>query len=383
MKRYPNREIPFFTFVVVGFVFLFLCLTCAVGIESPVHVSSRDKDIPYEWSGVTRIVAVGDLHGAYKYFVEILKGTDLVDEELNWIGGKAHLVQIGDVLDRGNKPKDIFDLAIKLEKQAEAVGGKVHMMIGNHEEMNLANTAFDREGFITPQQFVQFLPENYKLKQEKKFMRKAGSKSSENSTSNGNFSEEWKEIIEKSIGNARSTGRILYMKNLNELYGDWIIENNVIIRINDIIFVHGGISERFSQWPLKEINETYRKELDDLRKAVLNNQPPKILGYDRQLYNEPNGPLWYRALASEEDFQDDVVRILNNLGANHIIIAHTPQTSVGEAEMKKYDGKVWIIDTGIADYYRAIGGHVSALIIDHGKFSVWYPDSEQKDSNIN
>jgi hypothetical protein len=50
---------------------------------------------------------------------------------------------------------------------------------------------------------------------------------------------------------------------------------------------------------------------------------------------------------------------------------------VGVEEMKKYDGKVWIIDTGIADYYRPIGGHISALIITNGKFDVWYPDSEK------
>jgi hypothetical protein len=191
-------------------------------------------------------------------------------------------------------------------------------------------------------------------------------------------------MIEKFIGEPRSTGRILYMKNLNELYGDWIIEHNVIIKINDIVFVHGGISETFSLWPLKKINETYRLELDDLRLAVIKNQPPKIPSYDRQLYNMPNGPLWYRALASEEDFQDDIERILDNLQmTNHIIIAHTPQTSASEEEMRKYDGKVWVIDTGIADYYRPIGGRISALIIDNGKFSVWYPDSEQKDSSIN
>jgi len=292
-------------------------------------------------------------------------------------------------LDRGDKPRHIFDLAIRLEKEAEAAGGKVHMMIGNHEEMNLANTAFDREGYITPQQFVSFLPENYKLKQVKKFKRKAGSLSSENSTSNGDYLEEWKEIINKSIGQARSPGRIFYLKNLNELYGDWIIRHNVIIKINDIVFVHGGISEPFSQWPLKKINETYRIELDDLRHAVIKNQPPKIQSYDRQLYNMPNGPLWYRSLANEIDFEDDVERILNNLQknhihqTNHIVIAHTPQLGVGEEEMKKYGGKVWIIDTGISDYYRPIGGHISALIIEDGQFSVWYPNSEQKDSNEN
>ncbi len=383
MKRYPNRTNSFYSFVVVGVLFLFFCLICAVGLESPIQASIVDKDIPCEWSGVKRIVAVGDLHGAYDHFVKILMGTGLVDDKLSWIGGKTHLVQIGDVLDRGKKPREIFKLAIRLEKEAEAAGGKVHMMIGNHEEMNLANTAFDRKEYITVEQFKAFLPENYKLKQEKKFRRKAGSHSSENSTLNGDFFENWQEIIDKSVGIPRAPGRMDYLKNLNKLYGDWIIGHNVVIKINDIVFVHGGISEVLSQrWKLKEINETYRIELDDIRQAVIKNQLPRIPDYDRKLFNRPDGLLWYRALAQEEDFADDVGRILDNLQANHIVIAHTPRLVRGEG-MKKHDGKVWIIDTGIADYYRRFGGFISALIIDDGQFSVWPPDSEQKDSNKN
>ncbi len=384
MKRYPNKANPFFPVVVVSVLFLFLCLSCAIALESQRQTLYRNKDIPCEWTGVKRIVAVGDLHGAYEHFVEILIGTDLVDDKLNWIGGKTHLVQIGDVLDRGDKPGEIFDLAIRLEKEAEAAGGRVHMMIGNHEEMNFANTAFDRKGYITTEQFKQFLSENYYLKQVKKFQRKARSSSSLNSTSNGDYKEEWQEIIDKCMGVDRSPPRMDYFRNLNKLYGNWIIEHNVIIKINNIVFVHGGINETFSQWPLKKINVTFRKELDDIRTAIIKNQPPKIRPFDRELYNEPNGPLWYRSLADEEseEFEDDVERILNNLQTNHIVIAHTPQL-VGEEEMSKYGGKVWIIDTGIADYYRTIGGHISALIIDNGEFSVWDPDKEKKDSNIN
>ncbi len=380
MKHYLNRKKPFFSFIVVAVVFLFLCLTFAVGLERPIRLSLQDTDIPCEWSGVKRIVAVGDLHGAYEHFVTILIGTKLVDkEELNWIGGKTHLVQIGDVLDRGDKARDIFDLAIKLEKQADEAGGKVHMLIGNHEEMNLANTAFDREGYITPGQFESFLPESYKMKQVTKFQRRSRSKSPD---SNGNFSKEWQEIIDKTIGITRSAPRMNYYKNLNELYGDWILGHNVIIKINDIVFVHAGISEPLSQrWTLKEINDTYRLELDDVRRAFLRNQMPKIPEFKQQFFNKPNGPLWDRILAGEEtkEYAETVDRILINLqDTNHIVIAHTPQLRVGEEEMKKLGGKVWTIDTGIADYYRIIGGHVSALIIEDGQFSVWFPDSEQK-----
>jgi len=75
-------------------------------------------------TGVERVVAVGDLHGAYDAFVAILQGTSLLGPDLSWTGGKAHLVQIGDVLDRGDGARKIFDLIRRLEGEAEAAGGR-------------------------------------------------------------------------------------------------------------------------------------------------------------------------------------------------------------------------------------------------------------------
>ena len=76
------------------------------------------------WTGVGKIVAVGDIHGAYKNFVKILKGTELIDNDLHWIGGKTHLVQTGDIMDRGPGAKRVFDLLMRLEKEAEEMQKK-------------------------------------------------------------------------------------------------------------------------------------------------------------------------------------------------------------------------------------------------------------------
>ena len=60
-------------------------------------------------------------------------------EKLNWAAGKTHLVQIGDVLDRGPDSRKAMDLLMKLEGQAADAGGAVHPLIGNHEAMVLLN----------------------------------------------------------------------------------------------------------------------------------------------------------------------------------------------------------------------------------------------------
>lgn len=362
---------------------IFVLLTCLFlfsgGPESPAgglfEMARTDEDILCEWSGVKRIVAVGDLHGAYEYFRDILIGTGLIDPDNRWIGGQTHLVQIGDVMDRGDEAKAIFDLIRILEKEAEEAGGYVHLLIGNHEEMNLGDIALDREGYVSAGQFRDFLPEKYVLSQEKRFSRRAGIYPSENDPEKPDFTEFWDTIIAKADGNSNYSPRKLYYKNFVDEYGRWLLGKNVVIKINDIVFVHGGISEFFSKRGLREINDRYRLEMDDLISAILTGLSPNIPEYDREILFYPEGPLWYRdlALPMTSEFEDDVIRILNNLEAEHIVVAHTPTTAVGKENMSRYGGRVWIIDTGIADYYRSIGGHVSALVIEDGVFDVWYP----------
>jgi hypothetical protein len=332
------------------------------------------EDIQCEWAEVERIVAIGDLHGDYENFIKILKHPDIkiVDDELHWIAGKTHLVQIGDVLDRGDRAKDIFNLIMDLEKEAEEAGGKVHMLIGNHEEMNIGDRSIDRPGYVTIGQLRSFLPDKYKERYEKKIRKKSGRNPAGETDSNSPLNPDIKGFWEKKLteirGDRRHPIRREYVKNFNETYGRWIIKHNAVIKINDIVFVHGGISEKWSTWPLKEINDLLRMELDMWRIAVLRSQAPL---YKSQIIYEEDGPLWYRGFArppeEEELFQETVERVLKNLNAKSMVTAHTPQRIDSPEKMKKYGGLIWIIDTTISDAYPP-GGLLSALIIDdYGK----------------
>ena len=84
-----------------------------------------------------RIVAIGDIHGNYDGFVSILQRAGLVDDETRWIGGDTTFVQTGDIFDRGIEVFEVLDLLMRLQKEAEAAGGKVIVLLGNHEGMNL------------------------------------------------------------------------------------------------------------------------------------------------------------------------------------------------------------------------------------------------------
>ena len=75
------------------------------------------------WTGIDRIVAVGDVHGDYEQFVTVLRETGVIDRKGRWAGGKTHLVQTGDVVDRGAGSRKATDLIMTLEKQAQKAGG--------------------------------------------------------------------------------------------------------------------------------------------------------------------------------------------------------------------------------------------------------------------
>jgi hypothetical protein len=315
---------------------------------------------PCVFTGVDKVIAVGDLHGDYQNFVKILTRTHVVDQGLHWIAGRAHLVQIGDVLDRGPSARKIFDLIARLEKEAEQAGGKVHALLGNHEEMALAGISFDYPGFVTVEQFLSFLPDTYIDMKQTEYLRKKSAGLPPGAEppliSLTELLDYWKGIM-----TSDATARREYFQSLYDLYGAWILSHNAVIKINDTVFVHGGISEPFSEEPLETINDDLRRELSLAMRG--SRFTPRIIF-------TTNSPLWYRGLAlnDESSMKDELDRILSNLKAKHMVVGHTTHGFGTARTMERFQGKVWCIDTGISEYF---GGHLSALIIEKHNFEPW------------
>jgi hypothetical protein len=337
--------------------------------------AARAAEIPCLWTGVERIVAVGDLHGDYEDFVKILKGTGIVDDRLAWAGGKAHLVQTGDILDRGPQAKEILDLLRRLEHEAAKAGGMVHVLLGNHEELNITGIAFDYPDYIMVEQFVAFLPRIYRRYREREYLKSLQAPFSHRSEDavdadmKVKLRERWLKLM-KTDG-----GRRAYIQGFNEEYGKWLLEKNAVIKINDTIFAHGGISDKYSTWKLGTINDLLRREL-----AFFMGRDRVFLRYKRpfepKIVYDAKGPLWYRDLATgdEREMRGELEHILENLGAKSMVIAHTFYRGNGMSPvvsplyMSRFGGRLWVIDTGISRFY---GGINSALIIERGDFVLW------------
>src|SRR5688572_18081852 len=110
----------------------FFCLFFAVAaLSAPPRAAAPQAP------AAPRIVAVGDVHGAGPNLAQILQAAGLIDAKQKWIGGTARLVQTGDILDRGADVRAAYDLLMRLEGEARRTGGRVDVLFGNHEGMNV------------------------------------------------------------------------------------------------------------------------------------------------------------------------------------------------------------------------------------------------------
>lgn len=84
--------------------------------------------------------AVGDVHGDLSKAVGCLELAGVIEMRgmtPTWIGGDAIVVQLGDILDRGDAEVATLMLFRQLHRAAVKDGGAVYVLNGNHESLNV------------------------------------------------------------------------------------------------------------------------------------------------------------------------------------------------------------------------------------------------------
>src|SRR5688500_19291515 len=82
-----------------------------------------------------RIVAIGDLHSDIGVTRRAFRLAGATNEKDEWIGRSLTVVQLGDLIGRSDDERQVLDFIFDVRRKAEAGGGKVHALIGNHEVM--------------------------------------------------------------------------------------------------------------------------------------------------------------------------------------------------------------------------------------------------------
>lgn len=266
------------------------------------------------------IFVLGDIHGQYDRMISNLQTHGVIDKQLKWSWDKGHLVFVGDIFDRGHKVTEALWLIYRLEQEANKAGGKVHLSFGNHELMvlNKDNRYIARE--------YKNLCNNLGLDYDALF-------------------------------------------HPNSVLGEWLRSKNSMTKINDILFVHGGISQKQidSGMNSQEVNNL-------MRQYLISGSNPKNQDKLKQILKS-FGPFWYRGYFMDRSqykkiTKQELTRILKALEVSRIVVGHTEN----EVLSASFNGRVINVNIPLAD--DSIPNQ--ALLIEDGKFYHLTENGERK-----
>ena len=288
-------------------------LTCKVdddsGISFKVKLHSNYEVPPSVYPQPEKLFALADIEGNFDAFTKTLKANGIINDRLEWTFGKGHLVLVGDFFDRGNNVTAVLWLIYELERQAAEKGGVVHFIIGNHEEMNLRGD-------------TRYVKEKY---------------------------------FEVAI--ALNT-KYPSLFGTNTELGKWLRSKNVIEKIGNTLFVHGGLSPQLAKYHLSlaNINKVARANYGKAAWKIESSGglPQTIFGM--------NGPMWYRGYFSGSLQKHEILHVLNLYGAESVVVGHTIVPNVSSL----FDNRIIAIDvkhcTAIED------GTSNALFLKNGQY---------------
>ena len=259
-----------------------------------------------------RIIAIGDIHGDYYIFIELLKLAKVIDNNLNWTGKDTYVIQLGDTLD-GKRPNvtldkeyinlpgeiEITKLILKLDSKAKKHGGRVISILGNHELYPFY--------FYNDDSFNQKYVKNIDLNQYKKLYKVSRFK-----------------YYKPGIGDGA------------KLFGT---TRPLIIQLGQFIFCHGSLNQKFLELCIKNnIRKTTNSKFIDISKLNkivsdwLTGKTNKIPFFINESDNI--NPLFNRDLTEPKtlnkkeciDLVDSVLQYFKN--GNYLVMGHSSHKNI-------------------------------------------------------
>jgi hypothetical protein len=262
-----------------------------------------------------KIVVVGDIHADYETLIKTLQYAGLINKKMEWTGKKTHLVVIGDLVDGKNRVGDwtsdsdikVIHFLEKLMGSASKTGGKVVILLGNHEFMNMS----------------------------------------------GNFSYSGVKGTKEMGG---ENGRAKYFRGSFKHFAK---KCYLAVQYNDWVFCHAGIAPEISKkYSIHDLNTLLLLYLD-------NRMSDEIKEKFVQIISGPHGILTTREFGMDEVSCSRLNKTLANYRANHMVVGHTVQKHINSM----CNNKLWRVDVGLSRAFGENNKkRISSLLIsDHGK----------------
>ena len=254
-------------------------------------VPNHERDA-FEFKGVDSVYVLGDTHGNFDEVVQILQNSKLIDENHQWIGGSVHLVFLGDILDRGKDALRLTWFIYELEQSAAQHGGQIHLILGNHEIMVMSND-----------------------------LRYVSAK-------------------EQQVANMYQVSYQQLYHPIRSVLGRWLSTKPAVLKIDGILFAHGGIIMGAS---LKSFNDRVYQYTQAPLFSHLMEQPFDSVSFSQVEREEQKdylydsfGPFWFRGYVQTDTLGSYLDAILLNNKAKLHVVGHTTVPSISSF----YNGKL-------------------------------------------
>jgi len=248
-------------------------------------------------------VAVGDLHGDFEATLAVLRVAGLIDSAGHWSGGKTVLVQTGDQLDRAGGEEEILKLLAQLEVDAPKAGGRLVVLNGNHETMNVLGDF----RYVTEDALDDFTG-----------------------------AEPVSPFAKSVTGPFRDRARAFLPGGQMAVA---LAHRPVVAQVNDTVFVHAGVRDAHVKDGLASLN----REVQAFFRGETARPPAGMV--------DSEGPLWTRIYGGPELSSAvcaELVTTLAQLGAKRLVVGHTVQSA---GITSACDERVFRIDVGLSRAY--------------------------------
>ncbi len=261
-------------------------------------------DTPTAFDEADSVYVVGDIHGEFGRLFSLLENAGLVDAEGAWTGGSSHLVLLGDLFDRGEEVTRLLWFLYGLEREAAAAGGRVHLVLGNHEVMVMTRDLRYVSG-------KEYLLAHRHL-------------------------TEYSELFHPTTS----------------VLGRWLAHKPALIRIDDVLMAHGGMSPAYESYSLAEYQDSlyqfihedvfpYWSDPEALGELLKTTQLDSAAIFRRiDFFFADESVLWYRDLVYTDTLGDFLERVLDRFDSEMHVVGHTAVEAIEE----RYGGKLIAVD---------------------------------------
>jgi hypothetical protein len=262
------------------------------GMES-VHLRSKFPREKGVFKNVDSVYLVGDVHGMYDDLINLLTKSGIIDSDLKWNAGSAHLVFLGDLFDRGSDVTKVLWFIHELEPQAQKEGGKVHVALGNHEIMITTND-------------LRYLSRK-----------------------------------EKALSIAYKVGYDRMFHPTQSYLGAWLTSKPSVIKIDDLLLAHGGVVDLGTPH-IEEFNDQVYKYMKEDMFTEITKDHADSSAYDAERWMKMKyffysdlSPFWYRGYALSDTLGKQLDDMLRKYKSKVHVVGHTPKETI----TSRYKGK--------------------------------------------